>query len=230
MDGRKKKDEKRDDMTFLCTWDIPLCCSVILYEYSWDNKLDLDEVLTVNSECAMLENLKYYQCVLGDWNAAHSALVHVHSWCEVAILVCMPAQHLAYFPRCHRINCYNTDKCVTSRVVGETIIEGKMQKVNHLGVLCVCVMARWKMSLCHVSEGKHASRGRSLVPPRSLHSNTPGSSLWCAPCWEQKQSRGRQAVNDKSLKSLPFSLFLPLSFLTVLCSREKFTLTTHLIC
>lgn len=76
--------------------------------------------------------------------------------------------------------------------------EEKMQKINHSGVLCVCVMAQWKKSLCDVSEGRHASRGRSLVPPRSLHSNTPGSSLWCAPCWEHKQGRGRQAVNDKS--------------------------------
>lgn len=97
-----------------------------------------------------------------------------------------------------RINYYNTDRCVTSQVVGETKKEEKMQNVNRSGVLCVCVMARWKMSLCDVSEGKHASRGRSLVPPRSLHSNTPGLSLWCAPCWEHKQSRGRQAVNDKS--------------------------------
>ncbi len=112
----------------------------------------------------------------------------------------------------------------------------KMQKKDS-DVLCVCVMARWNMSLCDVSEGRHVSRGRSPVPPRSLRSNTPGWSLWCAPCWENKQSKGRKAVSDKSLALrsqiiIPLIIFIGLitpRLLKILHSKEIFILTTHLI-
>lgn len=103
-----------------------------------------------------------------------------------------------------RINYYNTDRCVASPVREKTC-----KTRDDSGVLCVCVGARWKMFLFDVSVGRHVSRVRGPAPPRSLHSNTPGWSLWCAPCWEHKQSRGRKAVRDTSL-TLRSQIIIPL--------------------
>lgn len=110
----------------------------------------------------------------------------------------------------------------------------KTEKGNHSVVLCVCVMAQWNTSLCDASEERHASHGQSLVPPRSPHLDTPGWSLWYAPFWEHKQSRGNQVGQKYGAKvSNHYPLHYFNSLIATLVRSKFFTgifiIATHLI-
>lgn len=135
-----------------------------------------------------------------------------------------------------RINYCNTQRCVTSQLI--SLQEKHRERETDCVVLCVCVTARWNTSLCGASEGRRVSRVRSPAPPRSPRSNTPGWSVWCAPCWGQKQNRGHEAVSDERAGAIrPHVIILLIIFISLIenpaCSkfsRRISILTIHLIC